>query len=159
MGKQAKPKPASQKGTQRKHNPKTRWINTKKPDLLWNPTLIYDIVDEDLPNGEKRTRYIQKPFEELKNKLHEPYDDLLLDWEVEIQHFAVESEARIEREAISTGGTRYTVYKEYVDGARTIRKNLLVVETPRAVSFAPKKHGKKKQKKGKEEAAAPTQTP
>lgn len=157
MGKQAKPKPANQKGKQRKHNALTRGINTKKPDQLWDWSLLYDAIEEDLPNGEHRTKLHMKS--DLANRLKPPYDELLLDWETEIQHFAVENNAKIERTPLDTGGTRYTVYIEYAGlGTKIIRKVLLVVETSRGfVSFGPKKQKRKGQhNKRHEEAAAPT---
>lgn len=156
MGKQAKPKPANQKGTQKKHNPLTRGINTKKPLLLWDWSILYDAIEEDLPGGQQVTRLHPKKEEELKNRLHPPYDDLLLDWETEMQHYAIQNQAKIERERLSSGATRYSVYKEYEGvGTQIIRKVILVVESPRsAVSYA--KKSRKNKKKAKEEVAAPT---
>jgi hypothetical protein len=163
MGKQAKPKPANQKGEQRKHNPLTKWSNDirRRPDLLWDWGLIYDAVEEDLPNDEHRTFLVRKS-PESQRAFPEPYDDILLDWELEIQHYAIENKAKIEREHLQNGGTRYTVYVEYQGvGTKIIRKNLLVIETPRgSVSFSPKKHRNqkkfvKKNKGKKEEVAAP----
>lgn len=155
MGKQAKPKPASQKGSnQKKHNAKTRWINTKKPDLLWDPTLLYDIVEEELPDGQTLTKFVPKKREELEKRLKPPYDELLIDWEIEIQHFAMDKGAKISRDRIEeTGGTRYTVYLEHIPGGRP-KVVLLTVDTPQAANFGPKRHGKKR--KTREEAAAPT---
>ena len=157
MGKQAKPKPANQKGTQKKHNALTRGINTKKPPLLWDWSILYDAIEEDLPGGQQVTRLHPKKEEELKNRLHPPFDDLLLDWENEIQHYAIENQAKIERERLSTGGTRLSVYKEYVGaGTQTIRINMLIVESPRSATVYKKQQQRKNKKRAKEEAAAPT---
>jgi hypothetical protein len=158
MGKQAKPKPQSQKGTQRKHNPLTRGINTKKPDLLWDWSLLYDAVEERLPGDQSRTVLIHKDVNDLRVRLHPPFDDLLIDWETEIQHFAVESGAKLERTPLPTGGSRYSVYNEvHIPGRGFVKKELLVIETPRKfVSFGPKSNKRKKEKKHKEQEAAPT---
>jgi hypothetical protein len=154
MAKNAKPKPANQKGVQHKHNSLTRWMNDvrRKPDLLWDWSILYDAVEEYLPDGTTRTKLVKKKFDELKTRLHPPLDELLIDWETEIQHYAIENNARIEREPIPSGGTRYTVYNEYAAGAKKIRLNLIVVETPRAVSFGPKKN--RGRKNNKEDAAS-----
>jgi hypothetical protein len=160
MGKQAKPKAANLKGKQRKHNPLTRWLNDvrRKPDLLWDWSLLHDAVEEKLPNGETKTFLVKKDFNDLKNRLHEPLDDLLLDWETEIQHYAVENHGKIERTPTATGGTKYTVYIEYAGiGTKVHRKVLLELETPRSfVSFSPKRQKRKGQQQKKEEAATPT---
>lgn len=158
MGKQAKPKPANQKGTQRKHNPLTRGINTKKATPLWDWSILFDALEERLPDGTTRTTFHPKSSEEAQRYKDTPLEDLFLDWETEIQHFAVNSGGKIERLVLPTGGTRYTVYNEYAGpGTQIIRRNLLVVETPRGfVNFGPKKNGKQRRGQRNKEEAAPT---
>lgn len=161
MGKQAKPKPANQKGEQRKHNPLTRWSNDtrRKPDLLWDWSLLYDAIEEDLPGGQHVTKLLMKDKGELAHRLKSPLDELLIDWETEIQHFAVENQAKIERAPLDNGGTKYIVYNEYAGfGTNIIRKVLLEIETSRSfVSFGPKGRKRKGQhNKRHEEGATPT---
>jgi len=119
VGKQAKKKTKSDSvlSKQKRHNPSTRGMNTKKRGALW-AIRSYKVKDED-GNEEERTyrihvppRTLYDPFDKgrYSDKASEPFDALSLDWRHELQQWACEIGAKVGNIKLPDGRYRYVVY-------------------------------------------------
>lgn len=144
MGKQAKPKPASAKGTQKKHNQKTRWMNTKKKGTIWES---YTVRYKDKEGNEQeytkdviippKTQYDMFDVQNMDpDRAQSPFDSMHLDWVEEIMQYAADYNAKIGKINLPNGTYLYRVY---IGGNVNVPKwKLLEVESSRLLTLARK---------------------
>lgn len=125
MGKQAKKKnkTEAQVASQRRHNRATRGINTKKQGALW--AIREYKVEQKNEDGKKEvvteTEEVRVPYDAMWNPFDssrysefapEPFDALQLNFVEELQHYAVENEAKLDTLTLDNGRYLHRVIKE-----------------------------------------------
>lgn len=120
MGKQAKKKDKNdaQAAKQKRHNVKTKGMNTSKRGAVW-ATRSYKARDEEGNEVTRKynvyvpARTLWDPWDPNRNderKVKEPFDALHLDWRKEVMEFAADNNARIGKISIGNGKFLYRVF-------------------------------------------------
>lgn len=149
MGKQAKKKDPKLKGTQKKHNPSTRGVNTTRQGPLWAVRQYKSKDDEG--NTVIKSREVRVPVNtvwnpELMSKkaieqgLPEPFDALHLDWANEMREHVSELNAdegvraKVERTNLPNGRYNYAVVRKFDTGDEEV---LYSIESDQNLNFGP----------------------
>jgi hypothetical protein len=98
----------------RRHNPLTRWSNSKHKGSLWS------IRRETVKRRNQPDRIENVEYYVPHGLLYdpnitggpEPFDTFKLDWKEELQHYAVNNEAKLRVQPLPNGEYVYRVYKE-----------------------------------------------
>lgn len=154
MGKQAKKKnkTAAQTESQKRHNKATRGINTKKQGALW-ALRPFKTKDED---GKEITAVEEirvppgtqwNPFDSTRYSEYapEPFDALQLNWVEELNHYAIENEAKLDTVNLANGNFLHRVVKESKNPDEP-DEILMSVESPRKlmINRGPRRRARRK---------------
>ncbi len=137
MGKQAKKKNKSEAeiAKQRRHNRSTKGVNTRKQGSLW--ALRQHKVKNDENKDVIEIEQIRVPYDAMWNPFdstrygeyaQEPFDSLSLNWVEEIQHYAIENEAKLDTVTLANGKYLHKVIKQNKD-SKVADEVLFQIET------------------------------
>lgn len=131
-------------GNQRKHNPKTRWNNTRRAPTIWGE---FTKTTGKGKNKRETVEKIKVPHDKMWDPdlldiehLQYPFDLLKLDWMEELIHFALDNKLKLSKtHNESTGVYTYTAADKYGRSVLSISSARNIMYNPKAKKYRGKK--------------------
>lgn len=128
------------KANQKKHNPRTRGVNSRRKPTIWGETI--KTIGKGANKREVK-EFVKVPYDKLwdpdllsEERLSYPYDLLHLNWMEELIHFAADNKLKMSKTFNETTGVyTYAACDKYGKPVISISSSRNIMYNPRAKRF------------------------